>query len=222
MLPDGYKSWKDDTSKNLKKRDFKATPVKGTEGRADRAQDRQQGAKQEVLREKRRAALDNPFAPQPGHPPTARQVSLGADPSRGGVNYKPPTEKGGKKIWDGQRSSLGFSSGVADTIPDKDKGCHHQKPGCTGGADGIDHLDPFSERQSGLTRYLICDGRNHFEACLKEEAQEMYDAYPLVWSCTKCNSSKGGKKGLYENPPQFKEACPGDDCEVPAGGEAVG
>jgi len=173
-------------------------------------------------RPKRKAAKENPFAPQPGHQPTKRQLSLGAKPKEVvNVNYIPPKDKGGNKIWDGQRGSMSFSPKVAGTMPPR-VGCFHKKSGCTGGADAIDHQNPFSERQAGLPRYIICDGRNHFEACLKDEAQEMYDAAPLVWSCTSCNSSKGGKKGLYENRPTFIEACPGeDDCEIPAGGKPV-
>jgi len=223
MNPDGFDQWKNDLTQKIKqKRQAKPTKVAGTEGRIKAATARQTDSRGQQVRQKRQAALENPFAPPPGHRPTARQVSLGADPNQGrAVNYIPPKEKGGKKIWDGRRNGLDFSAGLEATVPHRDQGCYHRKKNCTGDAEAIDHLEPFSQRQAGLARYLICDGRNHFEACLKEEVQKLYDAPTLVWSCTSCNSSKGGVKGLYENIPQFKEPCPGEECTVPAGGEEV-
>lgn len=206
--PDGYSSWKEGTSKLLSKSKQSAVDAMDVD--------------EDDRPPRRKSAAANPFAPEPGHPPTARQIDLGAKPKSRRVNYVPPKEKGGKSIWNGFRGGLDFSPGVADSVPGKDQGCYHQGQNCTDDAEAIDHLRPFSERQTELGRYFICDGRNHFEACFLTEAQEAYDAEPLVWSCTKCNSSKGGPKGLYENAPRFTEECPGADCEVPDGGELIG
>lgn len=243
MLPDGFDAWKKDVSKHLPSRDdsrgrargratdreesprsarsaLSASP--GDRRDRERDRDRRDRYEPESPRQKRQAALQNPHAPQPGHPPTARQVALGADPQFRGVNYIPPKDKGGHKIWDGLRAGLGFSSDVAGTMPDRaTSGCFHRYSGCTGAAEAIDHKEPFSVRQTRVRRHLICDGRNHFEACLRAEVQQEYDAPELVWSCTKCNSSKGGDKGLYDNRPRFIEPCPGDPCDVPGGGRPV-
>jgi hypothetical protein len=243
MWPDGFDEWKKDVRKHLPSRDDSRGRARGRAVNRDespraarsalsaspgdrrdreRERDRRDRPEPESPRQKRQAALENPHAPQPGHPPTARQVALGAAPNFRGVNYIPPREKGGKKIWDGRRDGLGFGPNVMDTMPDRaTSGCFHQYSGCTGIAEAIDHKVPFSRRQSELPRYRICDGRNHFDACFKDEVQQEYDAPELVWSCTKCNSSKSGDKGLYENQPRFIEPCPRDGCDVPRGGRSL-
>jgi hypothetical protein len=148
---------------------------------------------------------------------------LGDAPQQEGPIRIPTHEKGGREIWDGRRGSLSFSRDVKEGMEKIRVRCQLKKTGCTGVAEAIDHNPPFTERQTWLKRYLICDGSNHFVVCFKDKAQEQYDAAPLVWACTKCNSSKGGMKGVNENPPQRREPCPGvEDCEVPPGGQEIG
>jgi hypothetical protein len=129
-------------------------------------------------------------------------------------NYVPPNDSLGNKIWDGSRKSLSWNDTVKKAMAgSKNGGCVVGKMGCTGGGDGIDHIQPFSSTQSEIGRYVICDGRHHFSACYKADAAAVYnhnnDISGLRWACAQCNSSKGGKKGLYENPPRWIGGCPG-------------
>jgi hypothetical protein len=131
-------------------------------------------------------------------------------------NYTPVRDALGNAIWDGRRDGLDFSASVKLAMAaTKGGGCQIQKPGiCTGAANSIDHVEDFVTAQSSLPRYVICDGQNHWTACYKEDAQDCYDAggdtSGLRWSCTQCNSSKGGARGRYENQPVWIERCPGD------------
>jgi hypothetical protein len=126
-------------------------------------------------------------------------------------------------VWDGRRNSLYWFDNVKAAMAAVQVQCDIQKASCTGGADGIDHIQDFADLQTGLTRYVICDGNHHFSAVYKEDALVLFnggnakatavlnvDATNLQWSCTNCNSSKNGTKGVYENIPKWIEACPGN------------
>jgi len=221
MQGDGYDLWKRDTSKHLT-HNVRKTTLAGTAGRIEATNARRQENREEAIRVRRQSFLNSPHAHPPGdprNPPTARRMALGEAPRAAAAIPIPTHEKGGEEIWNGLRDSLRFSDEARQSMPDR-TGCTLQRPGCTGGADAIDHNPPFSRRQTELKRYLVCDGSNHFEVCFKRHAQELYDAPDLVWACKKCNSSKGGDKGLKENLPKFIEPCPGAEaCTVPAGGE---
>jgi len=171
------------------------------------------------LRPKRKVNESNPYARTDNL--TDRQKKLkGIKPGeRVRPMYVPKIDKGGVKLWDGFRASLGFTGEVKEEMErTRAAGCKY----CGGEAESIDHVEPISKLQTELTRYLVCDGKFHFTACLKTEAMDLYNEGPFVWSCKSCNSSKGGQKGLDANPPQFAERCPGGDkCQVPAGGKAV-
>lgn len=147
---------------------------------------------------------------------TARQKAK-AGIVGGGVaepGYKPTKDSLGNKIWDGDRGSLKFSDALkAEMAKSKGGGCEITDAGCTGGADAIDHIEAFSDVQSGFDRYVICDGRYHWTAVYKDDADAGYnnddDASGFQWSCTSCNSKKSGKKGIDKNPPKWLGACPG-------------
>jgi hypothetical protein len=160
------------------------------------------------------------------HPkkPSRRQVA-----NLGGVlnrdfdpGYKPGKDSAGNKIWDGQRSGLGWYDNVQNAMNAIRVNCGIGRGGCTGNADSIDHVTDFADLQSGLTRYVVCDGLHHFSACYKVDALDLFnggntdttanndlDLTNFNWSCTQCNSGKNGKKGLYQNQPRWIKKCPG-------------
>ena len=129
--------------------------------------------------------------------------------------HTPAKDSLGNLIWDGSRRGLSWSAPIiAAMAMTKGGGCEVRKNlSCTGAADGIDHINDFAELQSELTRYVICDGVNHWKACYKQDAIATYnnndDDDNMQWSCTQCNSQKGGVKGVYENPPKWRGPCPG-------------
>jgi hypothetical protein len=132
----------------------------------------------------------------------------------GRPNHIPPKDKTNKAIWDGRRTGLSWSDTIKLAMaPSKNNGCQINGPICNGVAVSIDHVTDFAELQSSIPQYLICDGKNHWKASYKEDAIAIYnnndDTANMRWSCTQCNSQKGGHKGLYENVPQWLRACPG-------------
>ncbi|WP_437283493.1 hypothetical protein WME90_23835 [Sorangium sp. So ce375] len=148
--------------------------------------------------------------------------------------YMPRKDTEGNDIWNGQRQGLGWYPNVKKEMADsKNDGCQVQGNNCTDEAQSIDHIKDFATLQTDLPRYVVCDGKNHFSAAYKEDARDLYNGGNTAdesdintsnfqWSCTPCNSSKSGKKGLYENAPQWIEPCPGEDCEyVPRGEETT-
>lgn len=133
-------------------------------------------------------------------------------------NYVPPSDRLGNQIWDGSRNGLSWSATIAAAMAaTKAGGCQVRGGVCTGAADGIDHIVDFAELQSAITQYVICDGTHHWEACYKVDAVDVYnyddDPSNMRWSCTQCNSQKGGVKGVYENQPVWLGECPGEDCK---------
>ena len=178
------------------------------------------GAKQPSKRASARKAPYGGVA----EPASARlKARVGAE-GGGRPGYCPPKDSTGLEIWNGSRQGLTWSDAIiAAMAPSKGGGC--QVDECDGAAEGIDHKQPFSELQTGITRYLICDGKHHWEASYKADAVAVYnnndDPSNMRWSCTGCNSSKGGVKGRYENQPKWAGPCPGaSQCNyVPRGRE---
>src|SRR5690606_24489815 len=59
----------------------------------------------------------------------------------------------------------------------------------------------------------MCAGGHHYEAVPLSDALDAYnDIGNLQWACKRCNSSKGGEKGRYENIPKHIGECPGGNC----------
>ena len=171
---------------------------------------------------KRKSAQRSPY----GRPEPQSERLRGRMGALGGgrPNYVPPKDSEGNFIWDGGRKGLGWSPVIKGAMaPSKAAGCQVNKPGCTGSSDGIDHRDPFSNAQSSITRYMVCDGRHHWVASYRDDAHAIYnnndDESNMVWACTNCNSSKGGVKGRYENAPKWLGPCPGNCGYEPRGEE---
>lgn len=124
-------------------------------------------------------------------------------------------DKHGTQYWNGWRGTLSFSSATKTAMATSKVNCEIKKASvCTGAANGIDHIKDFATVQSGLPAQEYCDGTNHWEGVLLSDAQLEYnDQNNLRWSCTQCNSSKSGAKGLY-TPPQHKGKCPGATCTL--------
>lgn len=155
---------------------------------------------------------------------TQRLAGIVTGPSNPG--YIPVRDNGllvRNAVWDGRRASLSWFDNVKTAMAAIQVNCDIQKASCTGATDGIDHIVDFADLQTGLTRYVICDGNHHFSGVYKEDALELFnggnskttaaasvDTSNLRWSCTSCNSSKGGTKGVYENIPKWISACPGN------------
>lgn len=151
------------------------------------------------------------------------QAIVGVVTGPGNPGYNPVKDSFQHPVWDGRRGSLRWYANVQNAMaPLQAAGCQIGKSGCTGGGDSIDHKPDYATAQSGLTRYVVCDGMHHFSACYKEDALDTYngenpsntaalnvDHSKLQWSCTHCNSSKSGQRGVYENPPRWIEPCPG-------------
>lgn len=181
----------------------------------------------ETKRPSRKAAREHKVI-RSGPRLTDRQRGPGRDAPRR-PTYLPPRDSLGNLVWDGRRAGLGWYTNVKAAMANANPGaCQIAKSGCTGGADAIDHKDDFATVQSGLARYEVCDGRNHFSAVYKDDALDSYNggntsnsAQPhlggLQWSCTQCNSSKSGRKGVYENVPVWIMACPGSCGYTPRG-----
>jgi Acetyltransferase (GNAT) family len=162
---------------------------------------------------------------------TARQIALAGE--EGGAaavarpNYVPPKDSKGNKIWDGARGSLSWNSTITAAMAlSKGGGCQlGVSPNCTGAAEGIDHNKSFAAVQAGFERYEICDGRNHWAAVYKDDADAGFNnnskTEGLCWSCTKCNSKKNGAKGLYENAPKWLGPCQ-EGCSYVFKGEPSG
>lgn len=166
---------------------------------------------------------------------TARQRG-GPKPVALQPSHKPVIDKHGTKLWKGVRSGLGWFGNVKSAMDSVDDGtCKIGAGGaCTGASDAIDHVKDFATEQTGLETQLVCDGAHHWQAILLSEAQQLYNGgfdpdddiesdggamtrlqKAFVWSCTHCNSSKSGKKGLDGGAPKWVEACPGEaDCEL--------
>jgi hypothetical protein len=160
----------------------------------------------------------------------------GAKPVAVRPHYQPVVDKYGRKLWKGSRSGLGWFDNVTTAMASVDDGtCKIVKDdGCTGESEAIDHVKDFATEQTGLEIELVCDGRHHWRAILLSEAQQLYNGgfddeqdiagdrsamtrlqKAFAWSCTHCNSSKGGKKGLDGGQAIWQEACPGEeDCEL--------
>ncbi len=113
------------------------------------------------------------------------------------------------KYWNGYRTTLRFTPATMVLMRRSRTYCRIRKPGCTGKATSIDHKVDFATTQSGLPTRVYCDGSYHWRGILHEEAMKDYNNLAnLQWSCTSCNSSKSGVKGLY-SPPRFVDECPG-------------
>lgn len=165
---------------------------------------------------------------------TARQRG-GSKPVAARPHYQPGPDKHGRKLWKGSRSGLGWFDNVKSAMDSLDDGtCKIAKDeDCTGASEAIDHVKDFATEQTGLETRIVCDGKHHWRAILLSDAQQLYnggfaadadiegDAGALarlgrafVWSCTHCNSSKSGKKGLDGGAAIWQHACPGEDCDV--------
>ena len=150
-------------------------------------------------------------------------------------HYAPVVDKYGRKLWKGSRAGLGWFDNVKSAMNSVDDGsCQIKGDGCTGGADAIDHVKDFATEQTGLETELVCDGKHHWTAILLSKAQRLYNGgfrsdddienddgalarlqKAFVWSCTHCNSSKSGKKGLDGGAAIWQKACPGEeDCDL--------
>jgi hypothetical protein len=150
-------------------------------------------------------------------------------------HYEPLHDKHGRKLWKGSRAGLGWFDNVKTAMISVDDGsCQIKGDGCTGGSDAIDHVKDFATEQTGLETSLICDGKHHWKAILLSDAQQLYNGgfdddddfenddgalarlqKAFVWSCTHCNSSKSGKKGLDGGAAIWQKACPGEeDCDL--------
>lgn len=150
-------------------------------------------------------------------------------------HYVPVTDKHGRKLWKGSRAGLGWFDNVKSAMDSVNDGsCQIEGDGCTGGADAIDHVKDFATEQTGLETELVCDGKHHWRAILLSKAQRLYNGgfrddddiegddgalarlqKAFVWSCTHCNSSKSGKKGLDGGAAIWQKACPGEeDCDL--------
>lgn len=118
-------------------------------------------------------------------------------------------DRRGNKYWNGYRSTLRFTPSTMVLMRRSRTYCRIRKAGCTGKATSIDHKVDFATTQSGLAAYDYCDGSHHWRGILHRDAMDDYNnAANLQWSCTSCNSSKSGVKGLY-SPPRYVEECPG-------------
>lgn len=169
-----------------------------------------------VKKPKRKAAQNHTLIKGPPQPTKRLQVKHKIQaPLVIRPTYVPPKDSAGNKIWNGERAGVGWSQQIRNAMaPSQANGCQINKGGCTGGADGIDHMSDFATEQSGLTQYKICDGNHHWKACYKQDAVDLFnnygDASNFQWACTQCNSEKSGAKGLYLNHPQWLGACPGN------------
>ncbi|SHH09938.1 hypothetical protein SAMN05428948_2764 [Massilia sp. CF038] len=134
-----------------------------------------------------------------------------------GVKPSPQhTDKAGNKYWTGFRNGLGWTTATQNHMnQSKGSGCQISSSICTGKADGIDHIDDFATVSAGLEPVEYCDGNDHWEGVPLDVVKTAYnDLANLRWSCTQCNSSKSGAKGLYTNVTHTGK-CPGpDECEV--------
>jgi hypothetical protein len=118
-------------------------------------------------------------------------------------------DKRGIKYWNGYRSTLRFTPATMAVMRRSRASCRIRKAGCTDRATSLDHKIDFASTQSGLPPRVYCDGAYHWSGILHEDAMADYNNLSnLQWSCTSCNSSKSGVKGLY-SPPRFEEECPG-------------
>ncbi|BBM86675.1 eCIS core domain-containing protein [Candidatus Uabimicrobium amorphum] len=126
-------------------------------------------------------------------------------------------DKRGVRYWNGFRGELHFDAATKKYMATlKIYGCKIQGSQCTGKADAIDHKVDFATTQTMLPTYEYCDGNYHWEGVLFEDAKKDYnDTNNLQWSCTSCNSSKSGARGLY-SPPLFRGKCVGT---CPGGGK---
>lgn len=124
-------------------------------------------------------------------------------------------DKRGKRYWNGYRSTLRFSAVTTAMMgPAKGGGCRVGKGGCSGAANSIDHVVDFATTQSALATRTYCDGAYHWSGILLSVAMNDYNNLGnLQWSCTSCNSSKSGARGLY-SPPSPQGACPGKSCRL--------
>jgi|GEM_PF-6505875 len=162
---------------------------------------------------------------------TSRQRG-GKKPMAEPPNYAPTKDKYGEKIWKGTRAGLTWFDNVEKAMAlSRDDGCQLQSSDdCTGAADAIDHVEDFATVQTGLETSDVCDGKNHWRAIMLDTAKVAYNGgfapdtaikgakltklgKTFAWSCTQCNSSKSGKKGLDAGTAAWLGECPGeDDC----------
>lgn len=159
---------------------------------------------------------------------TARQKG-GIAPKAKRPTYQPTKDRNGKKVWRGERKSLTWFDNVKEAMADsRDDGCQLERSTkCTGEADAIDHVKDFASEQTGLETTDICDGKHHWRAIMLDKAKRLYNggfgpddeltaedlAGTFAWSCTSCNSTKSGKKGLDGGQAAWLGECPGEDCD---------
>ena len=124
-------------------------------------------------------------------------------------------DKYGQHFWNGFRGGLSWNAITNGLMaPLKAGGCQVQTAICTGNADGIDHIQDFATVSAGLATETYCDGNHHWEGVPLVDAKAAYnDTNNLQWSCTKCNSSKSGARGMY-TPVTYVEDCPGATCPL--------
>ena len=131
-------------------------------------------------------------------------------PMIAGFLISPTTiDKNGVHYWNGYRSGLSFSAATKLAMAGtKGNGCQ-VKASCTSAAVSLDHIQDFATTQSALPTHTYCDGSHHWTGVLLADAQADYNNVGnLQWSCTSCNSSKSGARGLY-SPPRHAGQCPG-------------
>jgi hypothetical protein len=175
-----------------------------------------QGKTKKVRSSKRASAQASPYG----------EKAIRSDRVRarmGGSGIRPasaPTkDNAGRRIWDGARKSLRFTDTINTAMAATAAGgCQIQDPGCTHGADAIDHIVSFADRQSEIEQNEYCDGNNHWVISYLDDAMAIYnnndDPSNMQWSCTKCNSAKSGAQGLYQNQPTWGGPCPGEECDI--------
>lgn len=156
----------------------------------------------------------------PGVRRSARVASAGYThaylPMIAGYLISPTTiDKHGTQYWNGYRATLSFNAGTkAAKAGSKAGGCQIGKATCSGAATSLDHIVDFATTQSSLATHTYCDGSHHWTGVLLTDAQADYNKLSnLRWSCTSCNSSKGGARGLY-SPPRHAGRCPGATCAL--------
>lgn len=144
-------------------------------------------------------------------------------PTRGGlrsstmrqraIHISPPTHMGRYEIFTGARN---FTSAFSKAFWSKpgNQTCTKCGIALKPGQRGIDHIKPWSVLQTTLREYIVCKDGFHWKVTLKKDFLALYqDERNLQPMCKKCNSSKGGVKGLDPAHPQLHrgEPCPEDN-----------
>lgn len=141
------------------------------------------------------------------------QLGIGQLPTLSG----PPTHHAGRRIWNGNRSSLSFSSEteghVYGSVPQRNlrgrqeyhvggKWLPRKRDASIGEKKraqftSIDHHRDFAETSRELPRHVIEHEGHEWEFTYHDDAQEMYDnRHNLKLMSQSKNSSKSGKKGM--------------------------